>query len=64
MPLSVVVVAFGGLVLSIAAPTLDFLAFGGTVLSLFLVFNLVYLLILGTVGGWVGAYVATETDYE
>lgn len=66
LPLVFLAVAFGGLLVGLVGagpPGAGLLGgLGVTVLSLLVVVGLAYLAVLGAVGGWIGAYLAAETD--
>jgi len=66
LPLVFLAVAFGGLLVGLVGagpPGAGLLGgLGVVVLSLLVVVGLAYLVVLGAVGGWVGAYLVAETD--
>ena len=66
IPLAAVVVGFGGLAFAAVGAGAGPPVAGGVgiaALGLALLSGLVYLVVFGAIGGWIGAYVATETAY-
>lgn len=66
IPLAAVVVGFGRLAFAAVGAGAGPPVAGGVgiaALGLALLSGLVYLVVFGAIGGWIGAYVATETAY-